>query len=171
VFSRSSLSVRCPSTHQELETPTVQLEFPRDLAQPESVHIDAARRAGEESELILVIEDDPDCRTELRLLMEEQGYRVLQAPDARTGLQLAELHAPGLIIQDLLLPDTHGFDLVAQLRALPNIGRLPIIALSAFPDRLTEAQAHALGFTRCLRKPPVVSELCDLVRTLLGRPR
>ena len=92
-----------------------------------------------------------------------------QAHDARTGLRLAELHPPDLIVQDLLLPDTHGFDLVTQLRGLPNAGTLPIIALSAFPDRLTEAQAAALGFTRCIRKPPAVTELCDLVRTLLGR--
>ena len=139
-------------------------------AQPESVHPIPARRAKEAAGLILIIEDDPDCRTELRLLLEEQGYRVLQAPDARTGLRLAEAHAPDLIIQDLLLPDTHGFDLVAKLRGLPNAGSLPIIALSAFPARLTEAQANTLGFTRCIRKPPAVNELCDLVRTLLGRP-
>jgi DNA-binding response OmpR family regulator len=132
--------------------------------QPES-----AQPAEGEAGTILIIEDDPDCRIELRLLLEEQGYRVLQAPDARTGLRLAELHAPDLILQDLLLPDTHGFDLVAQLRRLPNAGTRPIVALSAFPDRLTEAQANALGFNRCIRKPPVVAELCDLVRTLLAR--
>ena len=124
----------------------------------------------EEPRLILVIEDDPDCRAELGLLLEEQGHRVLQAHDARSGLLLAELHHPDLIVQDLLLPDTHGFDLVHQLRRLPNGSRLPIIALSAFPDRLTEAQAAALGFNRCIRKPPAVHELCELVRTLLARP-
>ena len=123
----------------------------------------------DEPRLILVIEDDPDCRTELGLLLEEQGYRVLQAHDARSGLLLAELHHPDLIVQDLLLPDTHGFDLVTQLRRLPNGSRLAIIALSAFPDRLTEAQAAALGFNRCVRKPPVVNELCDLIRSLLER--
>jgi two-component system KDP operon response regulator KdpE len=137
--------------------------------QPESAQTGPAARADGAAEMILVIEDDPDCRTELRLLLEEQGYRVLQAPDARTGLQMAELHAPDLILQDLLLPDTHGFDLVAQLRRLPQAASLPIIALSAFPDRLTEAQANALGFNRCIRKPPAVAELCDLIRTLLAR--
>ena|SRR5436190_23177014 len=128
-----------------------------------------AGSAVEEPRLILVIEDDPDCRAELGLLLEEQGYRVIQAHDARSGLRLAEMHHPDLIVQDLLLPDTHGFDLVTQLRLLPKGSGLPIIALSAFPERLTEAQAVALGFNRCIRKPPVVNELCDLVQTLLQR--
>jgi hypothetical protein len=119
---------------------------------------------------ILIIEDDPDSRAELRHLLEDEGYAVLQAMDGRTGLRLAESERPHLIIQDLLLPDTHGFDLIAQLRRLPEVGPLPIIGLSAFPDRVTEAQAAALGFTRCLRKPPRVQELCDLVGNLLAAP-
>ena len=127
----------------------------------------AVARAAGSAALILVIEDDPDSRTELRLLLDEEGYRVLEAADARTGLRLAERHAPDLILQDLLLPDTHGFDLVAQLRGLPGTAARPIVALSAFPDRLTEAQASARGFTRCMRKPPPVAELCHLLRTLL----
>jgi CheY-like chemotaxis protein len=117
---------------------------------------------------ILIIEDDPDCRIELRLLLEELGYRVLQAPDGRTGLRLAEERGPDLIVQDLLLPDTHGFDLVKQLRALPGGNDLPIVALSAFPDRLSEARATALGFNRFVRKPPPVAELCTLIEELLA---
>jgi CheY-like chemotaxis protein len=89
---------------------------------------------GSPPELILVTEDDPHSRTELRLLLEEQGYRVVPAQDARSGLRLAEQHRPDLILQDLLLPDTHGFDLVAQLRALPGGAPLPIVALSGFPE-------------------------------------
>jgi CheY-like chemotaxis protein len=127
------------------------------------------RTGGSGSKLVLVIEDDPDSRVELGLLLEEQGHEVLSAADGRTGLRLAERHGPDLIVQDLLLPDTHGFDLVARLRALPAIRTRPIIALSAFPDRLDEASAAALGFTCFVRKPPAVTELCDLVQTLLDR--
>jgi DNA-binding response OmpR family regulator len=116
---------------------------------------------------ILIIEDDPDCRIELRLLFEELGYKVIQAPDARIGLRLAEQLAPELIVQDLLLPDAHGFELVKQLRALPRGRTMPIIALSAFPDRLSEARAAALGFNSFVRKPPPVTELCALVAKLL----
>jgi DNA-binding response OmpR family regulator len=127
-----------------------------------------APRIEAEPKLILLIEDDPDIRIELRLLLEEEGYAVLQAADGRTGLHLADCHAPQLILQDLLLPDTHGFDLVARLRQLPGARTVPIIALSAFPDRLTEAQTTALGFTSFVPKPPAVPELCALIRTLLA---
>jgi len=123
-----------------------------------------------EQHRILIIEDDPDSRAELRHLFEEEGYSVLQAMDGRTGLRLAASERPALIIQDLLLPDTHGFDLIAELRRLPEARTLPIVGLSAFPDRLTEARATALGFTRCLRKPPPVEELCALVRSLITGP-
>src|SRR3954468_24715607 len=128
-----------------------------------------AKSDGVAPRLILIIEDDPDSRTELHLLLEEQGYSVLRAPDGRTGLRLAEAHGPDLIIQDLLLPDTHGFDLVGQLRALPTVGQLPIIALLAFPDRPSEARASALGFNSFMRKPPAVAELCRVVSELLSR--
>jgi DNA-binding response OmpR family regulator len=119
---------------------------------------------------ILLIEDDPDSRAELRLLLEEEGYSVIHASDGRSGLRLAKDHPPDMIIQDLLLPDTHGFDLVTELRRLPGVSTMPIVALSAFPDRLTEARANALGFTGFFRKPPAVSELCATVRRLLAPP-
>lgn len=121
--------------------------------------------------VILLIEDDPDSRAELRALLEDEGHTVLEACDGRRGLVLASLHQPDMIIQDLLLPDSPGFELVAELRRLPGGASLPILALSGFPERLTEAQAWALGFSRFLRKPPEVSELCATVQGLLrARP-
>jgi DNA-binding response OmpR family regulator len=120
--------------------------------------------------IILLIEDDPDSRAELRGLLEEEGYAVIEAPDARTGLQLAVIRRPDLIIQDLLLPDSAGFDLVAELRRLPGGARLPILALSAFPDRLSEAQVNAVGFSTFIRKPPIISELCATIRKHLASP-
>jgi DNA-binding response OmpR family regulator len=118
--------------------------------------------------LILLIEDDPDARTEIRLLLEEEGYTVIEAADGRTGLRLARSHRPDLIIQDLLLPDIAGFDLVAELRRIPGAGRVPVVALSGFPDRLSEARTAAIGFDTFLRKPPGISELCAAVRAHLG---
>jgi DNA-binding response OmpR family regulator len=117
---------------------------------------------------ILLIEDDPDSRAELCHLLEDEGYTVIPAADGRSGLRLARSERPDLIIQDLLLPDTHGFDLIAALRGLPETSKLPIVALSGFSARLTEARATELGFTTCVSKPPKVSELCDLVRSLLA---
>jgi DNA-binding response OmpR family regulator len=120
--------------------------------------------------VVLLIEDDPDSRTELKLLLEEEGYAVLQAADGRNGLQLAGSPGADLIIVDLLLPDAYGFDLVIELRGLAGVKTLPIIALSGFPDLLTDARAPAPGFTAFLRKPPSASELCQLVRRLLDAP-
>ena len=117
--------------------------------------------------VILLIEDDPDIRVELRLLLEEEGYAVLEAADARAGIRLAVMRRPAMIIQDLLLPDTPGFELVKELRRLPGGETRPIIALSAFPDRLTEAEVSALGFSTFVRKPPAIEELCEVVRRFL----
>jgi two-component system cell cycle response regulator DivK len=117
--------------------------------------------------LILIVEDDPDCRAEIRVLLEEEGYAVLEAADGRTALRLARAHHPDLVIQDLLLPDSAGFELVAELRRLPGAAPVPVVALSGFPDRLDEARAAALGFTTFLRKPPAVPELCRAVRAHL----
>src|SRR5881628_2719933 len=91
--------------------------------------------------LILVVEDNPITRKMIRITVESAGYGVLDAPDGQTALDLVAIQAPDLIVQDLLLPDMDGFELVRQLRALPAARGVPIIACSGFHSKLEAAQA------------------------------
>src|SRR6185295_19904275 len=116
----------------------------------------------------LVVEDNALTRKLMRITLAAKGYTILEAPDGRTALELMTLAPPDLILQDLLLPDMEGFDLVRRLRALPGGAEVPIIAFSGFLSGLESSKALSLGFTDFLVKPVEPSRLAEVVRGYLG---
>jgi PAS domain S-box-containing protein len=119
---------------------------------------------------ILVVEDNPAARKMLRLALVTEGYVVVEAVDARAALAAAESTLPDLILQDLILPDMDGLELLRRLRALPGGTELPILALSGFLSRLEEAQTDQEGFTALLVKPIEPSRLIEAIRVYLPQP-
>ena len=61
--------------------------------------------------LILIAEDDADIRSLLRLYLEGEGMRVLEAADGNTALELAREHTPDMAILDVMMPGLNGFEL------------------------------------------------------------
>ncbi len=120
---------------------------------------------------ILVVEDNAITRKMVRVALATEGYTVLEAPDGQTALELAAKAAPDLILQDLLLPDVDGFDLVGKLRALPAAADVPILAFSGFLSRPEVTRALAVGFTDFLMKPVEPSRLIETVKAYLPAPR
>ena len=80
--------------------------------------------------LILVADDDPDIRSLLRILLEKEGYRIIEAADGREAVKEAEQYASelSLILLDILMPEINGFDAGKQLRTLTEA---PILFLTA----------------------------------------
>lgn len=68
------------------------------------------------SQLILVVEDDPQMRRFLRATLTTSGYKLLEASTAQDGIRQASVQHPDLIILDLGLPDMDGLDVMRQLR-------------------------------------------------------
>jgi PAS domain S-box-containing protein len=116
---------------------------------------------------ILVVEDNPITRKLFRVALEIEGYHVLEAPDGRTALELAETHTPALAILDLLLPDIDGIELCRRLRATPAGREMPILACSGLQSKLEEARSLQAGFTDLLFKPVEPSRLVEAMRTHL----
>ncbi len=122
-------------------------------------------RVGAGKGTILVVEDNPITRKMVRVTLETEGYAVLEAPDGRTALELAAREKPVLVLQDLLLPDMDGFDLVARLRALPATQDAPILAFTGFLSRVEESRVSTTGFTDLLLKPVEPSRLIRAVNS------
>ena len=120
---------------------------------------------------ILVIEDNPITRKMVRVTLESEGHRVLEAPDGRTALETMGRQVPNLILQDLLLPDMSGLDLVRSLRQLPGGKETPIIAFSGLLSKIEEARSVRAGFTDYLFKPVLPSRLVELVEEYLPPAR
>jgi PAS domain S-box-containing protein len=112
---------------------------------------------------ILVVEDNPLTRKMLRITLETDGYAVVEAADGRAALAAAEHELPALVLQDLVLPDMNGFELVRQLRQLGGAS-LPILALSGFLNRVGDARSMEAGFNALLVKPIEPSRLLEVLR-------
>jgi CheY-like chemotaxis protein len=119
---------------------------------------------------ILVVEDNPTTRKFYRVLLESEGYVVLEAGSGAAALEELGRELPDLVLQDLVLPDMGGMDLLRRTRALPGGRELPIIALSGFHRMLEEARGEPEGFDASLLKPVEVAALLQAVRTWLPYP-
>jgi PAS domain S-box-containing protein len=118
---------------------------------------------------ILLVEDNALTRKMVRFALEKRGYAVLEATDGKTALSLTESRHPDLILQDLVLPDVDGFDLVTRLRALPHGGKVSILAFSGLLSKFEEARIASVGFDDVIAKPIEPSRLIPIVEAhLLG---
>ena len=116
---------------------------------------------------ILLVEDNVITRQIVRLSLAAQGYEILEAEDGRTAISKLADHRPDLIIQDLALPDIDGLTLARTLHDLPVGGDIPIIAFSAFVDKLEGARASNGLFRAFIPKPIEPSRLVALVKRIL----
>jgi two-component system, cell cycle sensor histidine kinase and response regulator CckA len=118
---------------------------------------------------IMVVEDNPLTRKMVRFALETRGHSVIEAADAASALSVLGGREVDLILQDLVLPDMDGFDLVTRLRALPNGGVASILAFSGLLSKVDEARIATLGFDDLVVKPIEPSRLVPLIEAhLLG---
>ncbi|MGZ8323703.1 MAG: response regulator transcription factor, partial [Rhodoplanes sp.] len=113
---------------------------------------------------VLVIEDEPPIRKLLRMGLSTQGYTVLEAPNAKTALDLLA-ETPGLIILNLGLPDMPRLDLLRTLRARNE--SVPIVVLSSRGDEAGKVRALDLGADDYVTKPFGMEELLARMRAAL----
>jgi DNA-binding response OmpR family regulator len=114
---------------------------------------------------ILLVDDDPEILSAVRLLLEKKGYRVLTAADGNMGLALAEREAPDLVIVDMMMPRRSGFLVLEKLKARnPDTPR--VIMITANEGSRHRAYAEMLGVDDYLRKPFALEQLLESVQKL-----
>lgn len=115
---------------------------------------------------ILVIEDEPAIRAVLRVLLEEENYRVIEAASAGRGEIEARSHKPDLLLIDLGLPDEDGVTLIRRLREWSPV---PIVVLSARTMESQKVAALDAGADDYVTKPFGAPELLARIRAGLRR--
>lgn len=117
-----------------------------------------------EKELILLIEDEPQMRRFLRVTLQSQGYRLIEAETGGDGLVQAAGRKPAVILLDLGLPDMDGLGVTAKLREWTTT---PIIVISAREQEQDKVRALDAGADDYLTKPFGVDELLARIRVSL----
>lgn len=118
---------------------------------------------------ILVVDDEKNIIELLRFRLEQEGYRVLEAEDGRTALDLITQDPPDLVILDVMLPELDGFAVCRAMRADPRTREVPVIMLSARGQELDKVWGLELGADDYVTKPFSVRELVARVKARLRR--
>jgi CheY-like chemotaxis protein len=120
-----------------------------------------ADSAGSADGCILVADDNEDCRVALCTLLESLGYRVLEASDGESAVEVARHEEPDLILMDIMMPGVDGLEATRQIRASSDEGQMRIVAVSAMEG--ARQASLAAGCDDCILKPIDLKDLDDLV--------
>jgi len=118
----------------------------------------------DDKELILLIEDEPQMRRFLRITLQSQGYRLVEAETGNDGLLQAASRNPDVVLLDLGLPDLDGLEVTARLREWTAT---PIIVISAREQEQDKIKALDAGADDYLTKPFNAGELLARIRVAL----
>ena len=116
---------------------------------------------------ILIVDDDPDSLDLLGFLLQQEGAIVTAVSSAAAAIAILSEQGTELLVSDIGLPKMNGYELIRQVRSLPQGEQLPALALTAFARREEEAAALEAGFQAHLAKPIDVTQLLDILAALI----
>src|SRR5688572_15767721 len=115
---------------------------------------------------VLLIEDDDAVRRMLVALLEDNGWKVLEAQDGEAGLSLARQHRPRVVVCDLLMPRCNGYQVCRAIRAMPDLHDTKIIMISGRGYASDKVNALEAGADEYLVKPIQPHDLRAALRRL-----
>ncbi|HSO34955.1 MAG TPA: response regulator [Labilithrix sp.] len=118
--------------------------------------------------LVLAVDDDPEMRELLRLILGDYVREVVLASSVDEAMRLLDCVHPTLIVSDISMPDRDGYDLIRQVRATEENRWTPAVALSAYSQDGCRDAALAAGFDMFLRKPLDVRHFVPVLEALLA---
>lgn len=117
---------------------------------------------------VLVIDDEPNVRTLLDMLLRPKGYEVMLADNGWTGLKLYRQEHPDIIFLDLKMPTLDGVTVLKKIRSVDP--KQPVIVLTGDTSLETEQQVRALGVSEFIIKGSSLHAVEDTVKRLLKAP-
>src|SRR3954452_5979654 len=121
-----------------------------------------------EQKTILIVDDDHELSDGLRVVLEKQGHRVIQARDGHQGKQQVYAQRPDLVILDMMMPRMGGYPVLEHFKDKADAP--PIIMIRANEGSRHKAYAEYLGVVDYIRKPFAMERLMEAVeRGLKGQ--
>lgn len=116
---------------------------------------------------ILVVEDNEENRDSLSRRLQRRGFDVLMAEDGRAGVTTAKAEKPDLILMDMNMPEVDGWEATSQIKAVPELAHIPVIALTAHAMTGDRERALAAGCTDYHTKPIEFPKLLAQIESIL----
>ena len=117
--------------------------------------------------VILIADDEMDIRAMLRILLERDGYRIVEARNGEEAVAVCQQQMPDVVLMDILMPVMDGAAACAHIQALPDGDRLPVLMITALNDKQSIDRCFDAGATDYLTKPINNQVLRRRVRRML----
>ncbi len=116
--------------------------------------------------LVLLVDDDEKLRELVRLNLEFEGYLVREAGSAEEGLSAIEEAKPDLVLLDVMMPQTDGWEMLRKIQDEYGAGAIPVVMFSGKVDERTLAQASAEGAQAFVGKPFDMQQLIEQTKQI-----
>lgn len=120
---------------------------------------------------ILVVEDDPDLRTIVRLQLSASGYEIIEACNGAEGFTAIQEETPDCVILDLMMPVMDGFGFLKRARSVMALQDVPILILTASEDERNRVRGFQYQADAYMSKPYDLQELTAEVERLCAMER
>ncbi len=114
---------------------------------------------------ILCVDDEPTQLMLLRLALTRAGFRVLEAGDGQTGVEMTAEHQPELVIMDLMMPGMDGSTAIWHIKQNPATKHIPILVLSAYVKGDQAKRALEAGAAELVSKSLILTDLIEKVKS------
>ncbi len=112
---------------------------------------------------ILVVEDNAMNMKLIRALLCAGSYRVMEAGDAETGIEIARKQKPDLILMDIQLPNMDGLHATRIIKADPDLMHIPVVAITSYAMQSDEKAANRAGCAGYITKPINTRVFLDII--------
>lgn len=120
-------------------------------------------------EKLLIVDEEIDASTALKVALEAEGYNVIVAQDGFEGIEKARTENPDVILLDIMMPGMDGFEVCKRLKSDPSSADIPVIMLTAKGEIEDKVEGLELGADDYVTKPFNLKELKARIKTVLRR--
>jgi two-component system, cell cycle response regulator DivK len=120
-----------------------------------------------DSRLIFHVEDNFENRLLVRRLLQAYGYKVVEAENASQAKETLKSVQPDLILLDINMPDVDGYTLTSEIRAIPALARIPIVAITANVMKGDRERTLRAGCDGYIEKPIDVDRFINQVENFM----
>ena len=116
---------------------------------------------------VLVIEDELDIQNFISRVLELEGYHMLRAGDANTGLDAIRENSVDLVLLDLRLPGPDGWSVLREMKGTPALSKIPVVVITAIAESAQRRRTLRMGATQYLIKPLSAHSLSKTIADIL----